>query len=146
MSNNDQAQIILVVDDEQSLYSRFSPEDEFSEPVKAYIKSKVADKASNRSTSLTVISREPMDEEKFRSAVSNWIMAEKVSLRINEKTTIRRLIGLLIFGSIMLLLCLSLEKIIDILQYSLMPIMGSLALSRAASILVLEIPSLRTQK
>ena len=56
------------------------------------------------------------------------------------------LIGTLIFGSVMLLLCLSLEKIIDVLQYSLMPIMGSLALSKSASIIIMDMPLIRAKR
>ncbi len=56
------------------------------------------------------------------------------------------LIGLLIFGSIMIIACLSLQKNIDVLQYSLMPIMGSLALSRAATILIIDMPALSTKR
>ena len=46
----------------------------------------------------------------------------------------------------MLLLCLTLEKTIDVLQYSLMPIMGSLALSKATGILVIDIPVIHAQR
>ena len=146
MSSKEEANIKLIVDDEQSLYLKFSPENEFDDSVKSYIRSKIADKNAKKSINLTVISKNPLDERRFRDAVSHWIRDEKVIFRITEKLMIRRLIGLLIFGSIMLLLCLSLERSINVLQYSLMPIMGSLALSRAASILVLDVPEFRAQK
>ncbi len=146
MNNTDQAQIRLIVDDEQTLYSKFSPEDEFNESVKSYIRSKITNKDSAKEISLTVISQKPLDEERFRTAVANWIRDEKISFKVTEKNTIHRLFGLLIFGSIMILICLFLEKRIDVLKYSLLPIMGSLALSRAASILVLDMPAIRAQR
>ncbi len=142
-SNNNE--IKLIVRDEEGLYNHFSPEDEFDDSVKSYITSKIVDKNSIKGISLTVISQEPMDEDRFRSAVANWISNEKASFRLNERNTLLTLIGALIFGSIMLLLCISLEKIIDVLQYSLMPIMGSLALGKAAGILVEDLPVIKAQ-
>ena len=84
--------------------------------------------------------------EKFREAAANWVSGEKAKFRAKEKNTYFTLIGLLIFGSIMLVLCLSLQKNIYELQYSLMPIMGSLALSKATGILVIDIPVIHAQK
>ena len=49
--------------------------------------------------------------------------------------------GLLILGSILIVLSLALEKHVEVLKYSLLPVMGSLALSRAAGILVLKMPT-----
>ena len=129
--------IKLVVNDEQTLYNAFSPEDEFSEPVKSYIKSKIASADRCRSFNMTVLSREPIDEERFRSAVSNWT---------HEKKTIRTLIGMLIFGSIMLVLTLSLQKQIVELKYSLMPIMGTLALNNAVTIIIKDMPDISVKK
>jgi hypothetical protein len=86
------------------------------------------------------------DEEKFREAAANWVSGEKAKFRAKEKNTYFTLIGLLIFGSIMLVLCLSLQKNIYELQYSLMPIMGSLALSKATGILVIDIPVIHAQR
>ena len=127
MSHTEQMNIRLVVDDEQELYTSFSPEDELDGSVKAYLRSKITANKYNSNLRLTVIPRKPMDEEKFRRAVSYWIKDEKESFSIEEKSTVRMLIGLLIFGSIMILACLSLQKTIDVLQYSLMPILGSLS-------------------
>ena len=95
---------------------------------------------------MTVISQKPIDEERFRAASAYWIRTEKTVFRVQEKNTVRMLFGTLVFGSIMLILCLSLGKNIDVLQYSLMPIMGSLALSKAASILVLDMPIIRAKR
>ena len=85
MNHAEQQNIRLVVDDEQALYTSFSPEDEFDESVKSYIRSKAASKDQTKSISLTVISKEPMDEERFRAAVSNWIRDER---ELKKKTSV----------------------------------------------------------
>ena len=146
MNNSNAMNIKLIVNDEESLYMPLSPDAEFAEPVKMYIRSKLAEEKYDEGICLTVISKNPIDEDRFRAAAKNWIRAEKTSFRIQEKNTIRMLIGTLIFGSVMLLLCLSLEKIIDVLQYSLMPIMGSLALSKSASIIIMDVPLIRAKR
>ena len=138
--------IRLVVNDEQTLYTPFSPDPEFTEPVKAYIRTKLADEKYTNGISLTVISPKPIDEERFRSATASWIRDEKASFRQEDKSTYLTLLGALIFGSIMLLMCIYLEKTIDVLQYSLMPIMGSLALGKAAGILVEDLPMIKARK
>ena len=69
MSHTEQMNIRLVVDDEQELYTSFSPEDELDGSVKAYLRSKITANKYNSNLRLTVIPRKPMDEEKFRRAV-----------------------------------------------------------------------------
>ena len=86
MHHVEQMNIILVVEDEKSLYTNFSPAAEFSHDVKDYIKSKIAGEEDNKRIRLTVVSQEPLDEEKIRSAVSAWISDEKRVLRQSEKT------------------------------------------------------------
>lgn len=141
MGNAEQINIRLVVDDEQKLYTPFSPENEFSEAVKQYIRSKIATKDTRHSISLTVMSRNPLDEERFRSAVSNWVRDEKAIFRKTRKELIRMLIERLALGSVLILLSMALQKQFEVLKYSLIPVMSSLALSKAASILILELPT-----
>ena len=146
MEHEGSKNIRLVVDDERTLYTPFSPEPEFNEPVKRYIKTKIAGENDLRSISLTVISKQPIDEDKFRSAVSDWIEDEKALFRHSEKETVRMLVGLLVFGSILLVLSLALQKQFDLLKYTLLPIMGSLALSKATGILVIDMPVVRAKR
>ena len=147
MGNAEQTNIKLIVDDEQSLYVSFSPEDEFSDSVKSYIRSKLSDGMHSRQgIDMTVISRKPIDEERFRSAVSNWIRDEKVSFNKREKETLISLIGGLVFGSLLLILSIVMEQRVEVLKYSLLPIMGSLALSKAASVLVVDVPTIRVER
>ena len=140
MDHAEQQNIRMVVDDEQTLYSTFSPEDEFNESVKSYIRSKAANMDHTKSISLTVIAKEPMDEERFRAAVSSWIRDEKALFRKKQKENVRLLIGSLIFGTILILLSIFIEKQYDVAKYSLLPIMASLALGKAAGILVTDLP------
>ena len=140
-----QKKIRLVVSDEKELYSPFSPEAEFNDAVKNYIRSKSADDDPGKSISLTVFSQEPLDEERFRAATSNWIKEEKAAFKRKEKETLRMLIGLLIFGSAFLLLSVTLQQRFEVLKYSLLPIFGSLSLSKAAGLLIIDMPTLRTQ-
>ena len=142
MKQKKQNTIRLVVDDEQTLYARFSPEDEFSEPVKEYIRSKIADKDDRKSISLTVVSKKPLDEERFRSAASKWTSDEKSIFRKDEIKSLLYLAVLLVFGSILIVLSIVYDEQIVELKYSLMPIMGSLALSKAANILILQMPAI----
>ncbi len=55
MNHAEQQNIRLVVDDEQALYTSFSPEDEFDEPVKTYIRSKAAGKDQTKSINLNPV-------------------------------------------------------------------------------------------
>jgi hypothetical protein len=140
MKQREPMNIRLVVDDEQTLYSPFSPEAEFNEPVQKYLRGKLAGMDYHQSISLTVISREPINEDRFRSAVSDWINDEKAMFRKNEKDNLHLLIALLVFGSILITLSVALEKRFEILQYTLFPIMGTLALSKAAGKLLIDMP------
>ena len=148
MGNAEQTNIKLIVDDEQSLYVSFSPEDEFSDSVKSYIKSKLSDGMHSRQgIDMTVISRKPIDEERFRSAVSNWIRDEKRYRSIRErKRPGSRLSEAWFSDPFLLILSIVLEQRVEVLKYSLLPIMGSLALSKAASVLVVDVPTIRVER
>lgn len=143
---NEQTNIRLVVSDEQTLYTPFNPDAEFSWPVKSYIQSKAAIGNPRHSINLTVISREPLDEDRFRAAVANWVGEEKALFRKKEKETKRSLAGLLVIGSALFMLSLALQTQFEVLKYSLLPILGSLALSKAAGILLLDMPTVRAQR
>ena len=86
----------LIVNDEDSLYMPFSDGDEFAFSVRDYIKAKYAGAEIGDLLRLTVVSAVPIDEDRFRSAVSNWIVDEKLKFRQEEKTTNRMLIGFLV--------------------------------------------------
>ena len=146
MENTELPVLSLVVTSEQTLYTHYNPEPDFSEFLKKYLKSKIALKEYKNGVNLTVISEKPLDEDKFRTAVSNWIRDEKVLFKTAEKLTIYSLIGLLVFGSVMLILSLTLSEYNDVLKYSLLPIIGSISLSKAAGILCFEMPAMTAQK
>ena len=141
MGNAKQSTVCLVVEDEQKLYTPFSPEVEFSEAVKNYIRAKIASKDPRHSIRLKVMSRDPLDEARFRSAVSNWVLDESAIFQMTRKDLIRLLIERLILGSALIVLSLALEKQFEVLKYTLIPVMSSLALSKAAGILILELPT-----
>lgn len=138
--------IRLVVNEEHSLYMPYAPDAEFNYPVKEYIRSKSTIEDPGQSIDLTVISRETLDEERFRTAVSNWIREEKALFRVKEKETIRTLVGLLVFGSIFIMFSIALQKRFEVLKYSLLPVLGSLALSKATGILIIDMPTIRAQR
>ena len=58
MDSKERKGIRLVVEDEKTLYSAFSPEDEFDWAVKSYIRSKLADGGHRQSVDMTVIRTE----------------------------------------------------------------------------------------
>ena len=136
----------LVVGDESDLYNPFNPETEFSAHVKEYIQSKAAGVDPGQSINLHVISSEKLDEDKFRTAVSNWIEEEKALFKKKERETKRMLVGLLILGSVFIVLSIALQKQFEVLKYSLLPIMGSLALSKATGTLIIDMPTVRAQR
>lgn len=146
MADEEQKTIRLVVDSEQTLYSRFSPENEFDASVKSYIRSKIMSGDHSRNISMTVISQKPLDEEKFLSAMSNWGREEKALMETDMKDKMRMLIGMLVFGSIMIILSVMMQERFAEVQYSLMPIMGSLALGKVAEILIVNIPIFDAKK
>ena len=135
----------LVVEDEQALYTTFSPEDEFTDSVKSYIRSKITGRDFNGYAGLTVISRKAINENRFRLAMKNWVRDENDKFKRDRKDTIRMLIGLLLFGSALVLFNISLQQKYEVARYSLVPIMGSLSLSRATGLLIIDLPILSSK-
>ena len=136
----------LIVNDEDSLYMPFSDGDEFAFSVRDYIKTKYAGAELGDLLRLTVVSAVPIDEDRFRSAVSNWIADEKLKFRQEEKTTNRMLIGFLVIASFFIILSLRLESQIDVLAYTIIPVLGSVSLGRAAGICLTDLPSNKARK
>lgn len=137
--------IRIVVEDEEALYTKLSPEDEFNDSVKSYIRAKITGRGFNRYTGLTVISRKPIDEDRFRSAVSNWVRDEEDVFKSDRYEKVCLLIGLLLFGSALVVFGIKLQDKYEVARYSLVPIMGSLSLSRATGILVIDLPLLSSK-
>ena len=137
--------IRIVVEDEEALYTKLSPEDEFNDSIKSYIRAKITGRGFNRYTGLTVISRKPIDEDRFRSAVSNWVRDEEDVFKSDRYEKVCLLIGLLLFGSALVVFGIKLQDKYEVARYSLVPIMGSLSLSRATGILVIDLPLLSSK-
>ena len=87
--------ITVIVNDENSLYVPYSPESIFSEGIKSYIRSKTTEANSGNGIRLIVKSPSAMDEERFRTAVKNWIREEGALFTREEKITSRTLISML---------------------------------------------------
>lgn len=141
MDKTEKKNVRLVVDDEQALYTRFSPENEFTASVKDYIRSKLVGKGLHQSIHLTVMSREPLDEERFLSAVLSWVKDEKAQFQNSRRDMMRMLTVLLTVGSVLIIVSLFLQQRYELLKYSLVPIFGSLCLSKAAGIILLDLPT-----
>jgi hypothetical protein len=103
MEDTEQAKITLVVKNEEELYTSYSPVPEFNYSVMGYIRSKIGEAAEEGNMYLTVISKEPMDEERFWTAARNWIKDEKRLFKMEQKNNLRTLIGLLVVGSILII-------------------------------------------
>ena len=123
-----------------------SPEPEFNGSVKEYIKSKLIGDDYRNGINITVISDKPIDEKRFFTAKENWIRTDSIIFKAEEKSTVRTLVGSILFGFAMLVSCLAIEEKYVMLQYSLMPIMGSIALGDAASILIKDMPMILVKK
>lgn len=130
----------IVVNDENDLYTPLSPDNEFDQGVRSYIKSKIALLGYDTNIGLRVISRDPLDEERFRSAVKNWIRDEKISMRQESRESNRIMFGMLVVASVFIILSLVLSKYISVLSYTIIPVLGSVALGRAAGIFITEMP------
>ena len=141
MNQTERMHIRLVVENEESLYNHLSAEDEFSEAVKKYLRAKTACRYDHQGIALTVMSREPVNEERFLSAKSNWIREEKALFQKSEKDFLLALVVHLILGSVLIILSLSLIKKAEWLSHSLLPIFASICLGKAAEIMVTGLPS-----
>lgn len=134
------ADVRLVVNDENSLYTKFSPEAEFDIGVKTYLKSKLACEGYVTSIKLTVTAPAPIDEERFLSAVANWTRDERKTILQEATVNKRLLLGLLVVASLFIIISLSMSKHINVFSYTIIPVLGSVALGRAAGIFITDLP------
>ena len=132
--------IRLLVNNEQDLYTPLSPESEFRQEVKDYIRKKAACADYNNNFRLRVICSSPVDEQKFRADVASWAREEKISFSQESKATNRLLIGMLVIASVFIILSLYLAKYLSVLSYTIVPVLGSVALGRAAGIFLSDLP------
>ena len=146
MSEKDIKDIKVVVTDEKSLYIPYSPESEFNEGLKSYIRSKVAELSSGSGIRLIVMSPSAMDEEKFKTAIRNWTRDQKAVFAREDKITSRTLISLLVFASFFIILSMYLSKYDNVFSYTIIPVLGSVALGRAAGMFISELPVSKGKK
>ena len=140
MAQKDPIDINLLVNDEQAIYETLSPDVEFKNSLKDFIKDKIVCSRYKNSFRLTVFSPTPIDEQRFRSAVSNWIRDEKTIFRQEVKLVLRMLIGMLIIGSLFIVFGLFLAEKDNVFSYTIIPVVGSVALGKAATIIITELP------
>ena len=89
MKENKPVNIKIKVDDEETLYTPFTPDPDLNYHIKAYIKTKSAGIDYKSTIALTVISKSHIDEDKFMTAIANWISDEKAIFR-NQNCRISR--------------------------------------------------------
>ena len=77
------------------------------------------------SISLTVLHSDPIDEERFREAVTHWIEEEKAVFKQESSISNHLLVGMLVIASVFIILSLSLQKRFDVLSYTIIPVLGS---------------------
>ncbi|MBR2675967.1 MAG: hypothetical protein IKE28_03525 [Solobacterium sp.] len=138
--------ITVIVNDENSLYVPYSPESIFSEGIKSYIRSKTTEANSGNGIRLIVKSPSDMDEAKFRTAVKNWIREEGTLFTREEKITSRTLISMLVAASLFIVLSIYLSKYSNVFSSTIIPVLGSVALGRAAGIFVMDMPVNKAKK
>ncbi|MCR5034606.1 MAG: hypothetical protein K6B42_04195 [Clostridia bacterium] len=125
--------IRLVVEDEQSLYSPFSPDCEFNENVKQYIRSKASLGDYRQPMELIVISSSPLDEERIRSAIANWVKDEKTLFIRKEKQSTQLPSAMFIIGASIIILITLLRQFIEPLTYAVILIIGTAVLGRGVT-------------
>lgn len=130
----------MAVKNEEDLYTPLSPDSEFNIGVKNYLSSKVALAEFKNNISLTIISSVPLDEDRFRSAIANWIHDEKIVFEQTSRISNRMLIGMLLVASLFITVSLSLVEHANVFSYTIIPVLGSVALGKAAGICITEIP------
>ena len=146
MSEKEIKDIRLIVENENSLYVPYSPESEFNEGLKSYIRSKVAELSSGSGIRLIVMSPSAMDEEKFKTAIRSWTRDQKAVFAREDKITSRTLISLLVFASFFIILSIYLSKYDNVFSYTIIPVLGSVALGRAAGMFITELPVSKGKK
>ena len=146
MSEKEIKDITIIVDNENSLYVPYSPESIFSEGLKSYIRSKTIEANSGNGIRLIVMAPFAMDEEKFRTAVKSWVREEKALFTREEKITTRILVSMLVVASLFIILSMYLAKYSNVFSSTIIPVLGSVALGRAAGICVMDVPVNRAKK
>ena len=140
MSGKDIKDITIIVNNENDLYVPYSPDSIFSDGIKSYIRSKATEASSGNGVRLIVKSPVALEEEKFRTAVRNWVRDELASYTREDKITHHILIAMLIFASVFIILSMYLERYNNVFSNTIIPVLGSVALGRAAGIFVMDMP------
>lgn len=145
-TQKDVKNINLLVKDEQDLYTPFSPEDEFNENVKQYIRSQAVGLDFHQQLQLTVISSSPLDEDKFRSAVANWIDQEKALFTLEEKNSTRLETAMFVVGALIIILVSLLKQYFEPLTYAIILIIGTAALGKGVTNWYEHVPGIKAKK
>lgn len=140
MSEKGIRDIKIIVNDEKSLYVPYSPDSEFNEGIKSYIRLKTTEAKMDHSIRLIVMSPFAMNEEKFRTAIRNWVKDEKILFEREAKISRQMMIAMLVIASLFIVLSMYLSKYDNVFSYTIIPVLGSVALGRAAGMCVTEFP------
>ena len=140
-------QIKLRVQSEEWLYQTLDPEEAcFTDEIRSYIYGKMVRQIKQKDHEIIVQSPEQLNEEKFLSAVRQWIRDDKESMRTERKKdmVMQTYFGLLGIG--FLLLEIILEGKASIVWQTVISAVSGFSLWEVVNIWIFQFPVLRLRK
>lgn len=141
-------EIRIKVNREEELYDPFDPDMEvLSSDAADYIIKRFEEKAKiGDEPVIKVISSNPLNKERVKSAFTLFIDGKISVLEKEQKRTIIKQIGLFLIGIAFIALWLILASSIKNIAAEVLSIIGSFAVWEAANIWIVEAPKLRLEK
>ena len=136
----------LVIGSESDLYCPYNNDCELDEGVTEYIIRKAKGKKSGENIVIKIISGEPVDEERVRSAFNKFY--EETALqnkRMARKNGLKQL-WMFIIGIVFIGLSIILDSKIDMLVFQIISTIGAFAIWEASSIWIVDNPALTITK
>ena len=132
--------------DKTPVFEPLNPNPEFHKEVKRYLALQFLDEDYGKDIRLTVTYSASLDEERFRTALSNWFWRRGWDLEREQRRNGYEQISRLAVGILLTFACVALQQYEDEIGYKILSIVTSFSLSRVVSIWLSTMPTNQIQR
>ena len=134
--------IKLDIEKESDLYCPYNSDHELSSDIGEYYLSKVKERGIKDSIVIRISSLEPLDEERVRNSIGNWLRSADNEYKREARENRIRQIAYFAVGLVFIVISLVLDNYMKTLMFTIFSTIGSLAISESALIWLEENPKI----
>ena len=137
----------LKVDNEEQLYNAYDPDKkQLSEDIKGYLISTMSKRKIGDDVEVHIISADTIDQNNINQSFQEWIEEEILGIKKEYKKNLIQQLWMFGIGVVFIALSIVIESYVNVVWFTVLSTIGSFSMWEAASVWIVQNPSLRLRK